>query len=95
MIVIAACVDGAQMLLSLTFFGMFVTPFITACAGIMFALWFSHHGITMMDPKRALAYGATLLGEVIPPFNMLPIWTLSVCLTLFFVNKSREEEQLI
>lgn len=91
MIVAALCIDIMQALLSLTLFGMFVTPIITGIAVIMFGIWFSHHGMSMLEPRRILAYGATTLVEL-SPFGFLPVWTLSVSLTLFFAKKELEAD---
>lgn len=87
MIAIALLIDGIQFLLTLIFIGFLVNPFISICATMLFGIWLSHLGVSMMAPKRVGRFLGTIVGETV--FGTLPIWTFSI---VFTVIESRVKE---
>ena len=59
-------------------------------AYLTFWFWFKIHGVSFMNPKRALALNGGLLIELIPIINALPAWTLAVVI-IFITTKAEEE----
>ena len=59
-------------------------------AYLTFWFWFKIHGVSFMNPKRAMALNGGLLIELIPIVNALPAWTLAV--VIIFVTTKAEEE---
>lgn len=59
-------------------------------AYLTFWFWFKIHGVSFMNPKRALALNGGLLIELIPVINALPAWTLAVVI-IFITTKAEEE----
>lgn len=94
MIVTAVCIDAMQFFLGITGIGAFFTPALTFFASVLFGVWFSHHDLSLLDPKRVLAFFATIIGETFPPFNALPVWTFSIVLTILLANKPKESESV-
>lgn len=93
MIACAALVDGIQFLLVLIpFIGWVLGWFLTIIAAFLFGIWFSHHGVSMMSPKRILGFGGTLLGEILPFINGAPFWTSLVVYTV--INEWRSPEEI-
>lgn len=50
-------------------------------AAILFGIWFSHQGISILT-KRPIGFLGTILGEFVPGLNMAPFWTFFVATTL-------------
>jgi len=83
MMAVAGLFDGIQFLLALIpFIGIFLSSVVTVVAALVFGIWFSHNDMSIMDPKRALRFLGTMLGEFIPGVNAIPIWTSSVTYTV-------------
>ena len=91
MIVCAALVDILQILVStlvtipLIGFAIVFTinPLITFVASMVFGIWGSHLGMSLLSPKRALGFSGTILLELIPIFDDLPGWTVYIAYTVF------------
>jgi hypothetical protein len=82
MILCALCVDGAQAILTFLLIGFFLNPIIDIFVAILFAMWFSHHGVSMMSTKNIGPFLATVVAEFIPGISALPVWTGGVALTI-------------
>lgn len=83
MMVVAGTIDFFQFLLTFVpFVGWLVTPIVSICAALLFGIWFSHLGISMLDPKRMLGTFGTMLGEMTPIINASPMWTARVAYTI-------------
>jgi len=88
MIAVALLIDGIQFLLTLIYFiGLIINPFISICATMIFGIWLSHLGVSMMAPKRVGRFLGTIVGETV--LGSIPIWTFSIVLT---VIESRVKE---
>ena len=87
MIAVAAVIDGIQFLLTLILIGFLVNPIISLVATMLFGIWLSHNGVSMMAPKYAARFLLTILGETV--FGTLPIWTFSIA---FIVGESKLKE---
>ncbi|PIR84180.1 hypothetical protein COU18_00285 [Candidatus Kaiserbacteria bacterium CG10_big_fil_rev_8_21_14_0_10_51_14] len=83
MICFAMVVDGMQGLITLIpFIGFLIAPVMSIFAALLFGIWFSHNDVSMMDPKRVLGFGGTILGEVMPIVNVIPFWTGNITYTV-------------
>jgi predicted PurR-regulated permease PerM len=83
MIVSAVLVDVFQfLLLIIPFVGWLIGWMASIIATFAFGIWFSHHGVSMMDPKRVLRFLATTLAEFIPVINGIPVWTVTITYTV-------------
>ena len=86
MIAVALLIDGLQILLDLVLIGFLLDPLLDILATIIFAIWFSHHGQSVMSAKRAGGFLVTVVAELVPGFDAIPMWTFFVAYT---VIKSR------
>lgn len=59
-----------------------VNIIISACAFIIFGIWFSHLGLSLLESRRALGTLGTILGETVPFVNSMLWWT---CLITYIV----------
>lgn len=91
MIGFAGFIDFVQFLLDIAFIGFILDSVISVIAGIMFGIWFSSVGMSMMNPDRALGFIGTFLIELIPGFDALPVWTLKIGQTVISEWRSPEE----
>src|SRR3990167_1202232 len=81
MIAVALLIDGLQFLLTIIIIGFLINPIISIMATMLFGIWMSHHGVSMMSSKYALRFLGTIVGETI--LGTLPIWTVTVAVTVF------------
>lgn len=89
MVIVALIIDGIQALLTFILIGFLVNPVISVCAAMVFGIWFSHHGMSMMSPKNIAPFLGTMLGEFTPVINAFPVWTGFV---IFKVIRSKAKE---
>ena len=90
MIAAAVLVDLAQFGLDIAIIGFIVDTVISAVIGVIFGMWFSHHGVHMVK-KNPLGFWSVLAGELIPFINSAPFWTCLVAYTV--VNEWRSASQ--
>ena len=82
--------DAVQFLLGLMFIGLVLNWGITAIAWFHFYLWCKLRGVSFISPKgakRGLLLGGAGLAEMIPGFNMLPMWTVTVAIIILSTQK--------
>ena len=82
MVFMALLVDGTQGFLSWILVGFFVNPIIDVCVAMMFGIWFSHHGVSMMSAKNIAPFLGTIVGEFLPFISALPLWTFYIIFAL-------------
>ena len=80
MIVVAGIFDLLQVLLLPTVIGPVI---IMIVAYIIFAIWFSHHDMSILDPRRALRWLGSLVGEGVIGIDGLPFLSATVAYTAF------------
>ena len=85
MIAFAVIIDGVQAFLTWTVIGIVFTPFISIIALIVLGLSFAHYG-TGMFKSRELGWIGTVVGELVPGLNALPIWTFSTVANISIHN---------
>ena len=77
MLTFAGFIDGFQIILSLIpFVGWFISSVVGFFASIVLGLMFSHFGMSVMNPKNVLGFLGTLIGEIIPIVDLLPLWSM-------------------
>ena len=99
LIAVAGLIDGLQFLVSLLGFVPFVgfaivaivNPLISFLAFMLFGIWFSHLNVSQMSPERALGTLATLLFEVVPIFDALPLWAARIAYTVIAEWKTKTD----
>jgi hypothetical protein len=90
MVFSALCFDGIQAVIGwIPFFGNILAALLDIFIFLTFFLWFKIHGISMMTPKRISSLVGGGIAEIIPFFNVLPIWT-GVVIYLISTTKIRE-----
>ncbi len=83
MVGVALCFDIIVFLINLIpILGQVVGMIIGFIAYLIFWLWFTLKGVSLMRPKRAAAMGTGFLISLIPILNMLPEITISVVITI-------------
>lgn len=82
MIFFAIFVDALQAFLTLIIVGLFLNPIIDIMVAMLFSMWFSHHGVSMMSLKNIGPFLGTVVAEFIPVISALPIWTGGIMLTI-------------
>ena len=75
MIAVAFIFDAVGALLDLLLLGAFMSPVIDFVAAMVFGMWFSANGVSLMSHKRFLGFAATIVVEFFPFINSLPAWT--------------------
>jgi hypothetical protein len=84
MIIVALCVDAAQVILTALAIGAVLGPLITIVAWFGFWVWFLILGVSFVsNPKKLLTMGTAGLVEVIPIFDALPLFTVGIAATVF------------
>ncbi len=87
MLIIAGIFDIAQIVLVavLGWIGGvgFIAPWIfTVLGGLIFGVWFTVKGASIINGRRATSFGLGAIIEAIPGLNALPGWTVAVGLAL-------------
>lgn len=90
MIACAVFVDLAQFLITLLaaipLVGIIIVavinPIISFAASMIFGIWCSHLGMSLMNGKRVLGFLGTLGAEVIPFIDSFPWWTCLIAYTV-------------
>jgi len=87
MIMTAFFFDVLQALISATIVGFVFSPIVTVFAWLTFWVWLKTHDITLMDNvARMVILWSGFLIELVPGFNIIPAWTLSVFLSLALIH---------
>ena len=95
LLIFAASVDFVQFVITfiLTFstIGAFLAPFvstlITVPASLILGIWLSHYGAGSFKPKNVSRFLGTLLGEIIPIINDLPLWFIWTLVSIRLHNR--------
>lgn len=84
MIVVAVCIDGAQIILSfIPFLGWLVATLLGICGFFLFGIWFFHQGNNLFSADKVLVTLGTMLGELPPIINDMPWLTVRVTTAVF------------
>ena len=59
-------------------------------AGIIFVMWFSHYGVSVMHPSRVGWFLGTA-GIELTPLSALPVWTFTITKLVLREWRSSEE----
>lgn len=86
---VAILVDLLQLILDIFAVGAVINRIIDVIVGFSLAFYFQIRGVSMFNPKRAAAFMATIVGEMIPVVDALPLWTLDVYVT-YLTTKGEE-----
>lgn len=62
--------------------GQILSVCITLLAYFLLWIWFASKGVSLASPKRVVQYWGSMLPELVPFFNILPLITLGVFLTV-------------
>jgi len=76
MIIVALCVDGAQVLLTILVVGVVLGPVLSVAAYVAFGIWFMMLGVSFTGFKKIGTAGGSVLLESVLSF--LPAFTLAV-----------------
>jgi len=87
MIATAVLIDSVQFFLSIIIIGLVINPVISFVAMLLFGLWLSHNGLSVLSPKYAARFLFTFIGEV--ALGFLPIWTVTI---VFIVGANKLKE---
>lgn len=77
----AVFIDFSQFILGLMFVGLAIDSIIDIFATLLFSIWFSHHGTSLIK-KSPLGFFGTIIGEFIPFVDMAPLWSFYVWRTI-------------
>jgi hypothetical protein len=75
-------VDLIEAGLDLIIIGFVLNPVVDMVAFIVFAIWFSHHDISLMSSRNVLRTLATFVGKFVPVISLIPLWTVCVVYTI-------------
>jgi len=103
MVGVALMVDFLQMVVGITvlipIFGLILAPllgfFIGVTAWLIFFFWFKLLGVNFFErvDAKVVVWLAGALAEI-TPLGILPIWTLTIALTIVITNAKRVEEKV-
>ena len=72
----------------LPFVGFILAPLISFLIWLTFWIWLKLHGVSLGDniKRMAIMFGGFLL-ELVPILNILPVWTLTIFITVLMVQR--------
>jgi hypothetical protein len=79
---------------AIPFAGPIIAPVISLFIWFTFFIWLKLHGVSITDTieRIALMFGGFLL-ELVPLLNILPIWTLTILITVLLVQRSDRKKR--
>ena len=82
--------DSFQGLMSaIPFAGLILGPLVSFLVWLTFFIWLKLHGVTIGDSvERMAVMFAGFFFELIPLLNILPIWTLTIFITVKLVQRT-------
>jgi len=85
MIIVALCIDGIQILLTILLIGIFMGPVISAVASLGFWIWFKLLGVSFTkNPKNLAGMGGTAIIKIFLSF--LPAFTAGIAAIVFLTR---------
>lgn len=92
MIALAVVIDTVQFFLVLIpFVGWLLNMIIGFVANVIFAMWFSHVGVSLWNPKRVLAFLGESVAEFLPIIDGFCWLTVLVAYTVISEWRSSPE----
>jgi hypothetical protein len=92
MILFAFVIDAIQFALTLIpFVGWVFALIVGFLAAMIFGIWCSHLGISLMDSKRSFGFLGTILGELVPFINGMWWWTVFISYTVITERRGKTD----
>src|SRR5260221_107679 len=83
MIVVVFLIDGSQFFLTLIpLVGWIIAPVLGFVAAMIFGIWCSHLGVSLMSPKRVFGFLGTAGVEFVPFVDSMWWWTIFIAYTV-------------
>jgi hypothetical protein len=89
MLATAAAFDALQGFLTASYVGIVFSPLVSALAAYVFWRWFKRYDGAAPDPRQNPRL-FTILLEFVPALNALPLWTITVALSIAAHNRQGE-----
>lgn len=87
MILFGMFLDSVDLLLDLFFgAGIIFDSIIGIIGWLVFYLWFKLNNVSFTNPKTAMRFNGTVIAEIVPFINQLPMWTIGIVVTIVAVR---------
>ena len=88
MVGVAGAIDALAAMLTPLIIGFALNSILSMLAWVLFYIWFQIQSVKFLEGglRKAIIYFGGGFLELIPIINILPIWTLTVVLTIFIVR---------
>ncbi len=94
MVAVAFGFDLFQGVVGLTpFVGWVLSPMIGLIIWLTFWIWLKLHGVSVVESveRMAILFGGFLV-ELVPILNILPVWTLTIFVTVLLVQREDKKK---